>query len=118
MRTHLLRQLVGPRPAAYRSTPRSGHDSLPRIWALLVATSPALTPALVEACATCISTPFGDRSYNWPYLVLILVPFAVTAVIGGVMMRVTGAHLSDLRPWLARILHPVEPPDAPQEETT
>jgi len=55
-------------------------------------------PAAAEACASCISSPFGDQSYNWPYLVLILVPFAAAAVIGGVMMRVTGARFSDLRP--------------------
>ena len=71
-----------------------------------------VVPAAAEACASCISSPFGDQSYNWPYLVLILVPFAAAAVIGGVMMRVTGARFSDLRPWLARVLHP-----APQEET-
>ncbi len=71
-----------------------------------------VVPATAEACASCISSPFGDQSYNWPYLVLILVPFAAAAVIGGVMMRVTGARFSDLRPWLARVLHP-----APQEET-
>ena len=77
-----------------------------------------VVPAAAEACASCISSPFGDQSYNWPYLVLILVPFVAAAVIGGVMMRVTGAHLSDLRPWLARILHPVDAEDGRQEETT
>ena len=71
-----------------------------------------VVPAAAEACASCISSPFGDQSYNWPYLVLILVPFAAAAVIGGVMMRVTGARFSDLRPWLTRVLHP-----AVQEET-
>ena len=71
-----------------------------------------VVPAAAEACASCISSPFGDQSYNWPYLVLILVPFAAAAVIGGVMMRVTGARFSDLRPWLTRVLHP-----AAQEET-
>ena len=35
-----------------------------------------VVPAAAEACASCISSPFGDQSYNWPYLVLILVPFA------------------------------------------
>ena len=69
-------------------------------------------PTAVEACASCISSPFGDQTYNWPYLVLILVPFAAGAVIGGVMMRVTGARFSDLRPWLARILRPAEHPEA------
>ena len=71
-----------------------------------------VVPAAAEACASCISSPFGDQSYNWPYLVLILLPFALLTVIGGVMMRVTGAHFSDLRPWLTRVLHP-----AAQEET-
>jgi hypothetical protein len=73
-----------------------------------------LLPAAAEACASCISSPFGDRTYNWPYLVLILPPFALLAVIGGVMIRVTGARFSDLRPWLTRVLHP----EARQEETT
>jgi hypothetical protein len=77
-----------------------------------------LLPAAAEACASCISSPFGDRTYNWPYLVLILLPFALLAVIGGVMMRVTGASFSDLRPWLARIFHPADHPEARQEETT
>jgi hypothetical protein len=71
-----------------------------------------VVPTAAEACASCISSPFGDQTYNWPYLVLILVPFAAAAVIGGVMMRVTGARFSDLRPWLTRVLHP-----AAQEET-
>jgi hypothetical protein len=76
-------------------------------------------PAAAEACASCVSSPFGDRTYNWPYLVLILVPFAAAAVVGGVMMHVTGARLADLRPWLSRVLHPAtEQPEARQEETT
>ena len=49
-----------------------------------------LLPAVAEACATCIASPFGDRTYNWPYLGLILLPFAVAAVIGGVLARVSG----------------------------
>jgi uncharacterized integral membrane protein len=74
----------------------------------------------VLACASCIASPFGDQTYNWPYLVLILVPFVVGTVIGGVMMRVTGAKFSDLRPWLTRVLGHEEPahPATRQEETT
>jgi hypothetical protein len=71
-------------------------------------------PALAEACASCISSAFGDRTYNWPYLVLILVPFAVAAVIGGIMVRVTGFGFSDLRQWVTRVFHPA----ASEEETT
>ena len=33
------------------------------------------------ACAWCISSAFGDRSFNWPYLSLIVAPFLVVAAI-------------------------------------
>ena len=71
-------------------------------------------PALAEACASCISSAYGDRTYNWPYLVLIVVPFVVTAVIGGILVRVTGVGVSDLRQWLTRVFHPA----ASEEERT
>lgn len=71
-------------------------------------------PAVAEACATCIASPFGDRTYNWPYLVLILLPFAVAAVIGGVLARASGVSVSSLRRRLTRALHSA----ARQEETT
>ena len=89
-----------------------------------VAVALLLLPAAAEACATCIASPFGDRTYNWPYLILILLPIAVTAVIGGVMMRATGTRLSEVRPWLTRIIRPAAHPEARphpearQEETT
>jgi hypothetical protein len=41
-----------------------------------------LFPAIAAACATCVSSAFGDRSYNWAYLGLVLMPFALTAVVG------------------------------------
>jgi hypothetical protein len=80
----------------------------------LTALALVLLPAAAEACASCIATPFGDRSYNWPYLVLILVPFGLGTVIGAVMMRVTGTSVADLRRRLAALFHPA----ARQEETT
>lgn len=42
----------------------------------------AMTPEAAVACATCVSSAFGDRTYNWAYLGLILMPFTVTAVVG------------------------------------
>lgn len=45
-------------------------------------------PGIAAACASCISSPFGDRSYNLAYLGLILTPFAVGLAIGAVL---TGA---------------------------
>jgi hypothetical protein len=80
----------------------------------LVAIALLFVPALAEACATCIGSPFGDRTYNWPYLLLILLPFALLTVIGGVMARVSGVSVSTLRRRLARLFHP----GAQQEETT
>ena len=80
----------------------------------LAALAIALVPAAAEACATCISSPFGDRTDNWPYLGLILLPFLVAAVIGGVLVRASGVSLVTLRSRLARLFHPA----SRQEETT
>jgi len=44
-----------------------------------------LTPGAALACATCISSPFGDQSYNWPYLGLILLPFGLIVTIAGIL---------------------------------
>jgi hypothetical protein len=81
---------------------------------VLVALAMALVPAMAEACATCIASPFGDRTYNWPYLGLILLPFAVAAVIGGVLIRVSGVSVSAVCRRCVRFFHPA----ARQEETT
>ncbi|MGH7343715.1 MAG: hypothetical protein ACREK4_02265 [Candidatus Rokuibacteriota bacterium] len=43
-----------------------------------------LTPRSALACATCISSPFGDQTYAWPYLGLILLPFGLIVAIGGI----------------------------------
>jgi hypothetical protein len=81
---------------------------------LVSALAMTLAPAMAEACATCIGSPFGDRTYNWPYLGLILLPFALAAVIGGVFIRVSGVSLSTVRRRFVKLFHPA----ARQEETT
>lgn len=73
-----------------------------------------LLPAVADACPTCISSPFGDRTFGWAYLMLFLVPFALAAVIGAVIVRTTGVGMSDFRRWLAGVFHPA----AREEETT
>jgi len=45
----------------------------------------SLTPSSARACAACISTPFGDQTYTWPYLGLILLPFGLIAAIAGIL---------------------------------
>lgn len=39
----------------------------------------------VLLCATCISSAWGDRTFNWAYVGLLVLPFVVTAVIAGVL---------------------------------
>jgi hypothetical protein len=41
----------------------------------------ASLPRTADACATCISSGFGDRAYTWPYIGLILMPFLVAVAI-------------------------------------
>jgi hypothetical protein len=48
-------------------------------WLALV-----LTPRSALACATCIASPFGDQTYTWPYLGLILLPFGLIFAIAGI----------------------------------
>jgi hypothetical protein len=43
------------------------------------------TPRSAAACATCISSPFGDQTYAWPYLGLILLPFGLIVAIVGIL---------------------------------
>jgi hypothetical protein len=44
-----------------------------------------LAPRSALACATCIASPFGDQTYTWPYLGLILLPFGLILAIGGIL---------------------------------
>jgi hypothetical protein len=50
--------------------------------ALLIA-----VPTLAEACASCISSAYGDRGFNWAFAILLGMPFVVGGVIGGVFLR-------------------------------
>ena len=70
--------------------------------------------AAVLACATCISSPYGDRAYSWPYLLLIVLPFVVATVIGIVLARVNGVSAPAL---LRRLGHALHPAARTQEET-
>ena len=42
-----------------------------------------LTPATAWACATCVASAYGDRTFNWAFLGLILMPFVVASGIAG-----------------------------------
>lgn len=45
--------------------------------ALTLGASLPLTPDLAVACATCLDSAWGDRGFGWPFVVLMLAPFAV-----------------------------------------
>ena len=80
----------------------------------LAALTLALVPGRASACAVCLGSAFGDRSYSWPYLILILLPFALGTVIAGVI-----AYGAGVRPaTFARRLAPRRNATAPHEETT
>ena len=53
----------------------------------------ALLPRVAAACPSCISSAYGDRTYNWAYLGLLLMPFLVAVVIGGILAWNAGYRL-------------------------
>ena len=74
---------------------------------VLAAALVVLVPDIAAACPTCVSSAFGDRTYNWAYLGLLLMPFALTAVVGAIVVvrmgwrprvreRLTSVHRSFL----------------------
>ncbi|HEY3068065.1 MAG TPA: hypothetical protein VGL09_19915 [Methylomirabilota bacterium] len=75
--------------------------------ALLAFLAVVAAPRAAWACTWCVSSAFGDRTFNWPYLGLILAPFFVVAVIGGVLA------------WCSRRARPAAPaPSLLNKETT
>ena len=46
----------------------------------------ALAPASADACATCIASAYGDRTFNWAFLSMLVVPFVIAAAIGAVLL--------------------------------
>ena len=43
-----------------------------------------LAPRAASACAFCAASAYGDRTFNWAFLGLILMPFVVGLGIAGV----------------------------------
>jgi hypothetical protein len=52
-----------------------------------------LAPRAALACAACLSSAYGDRSFNWAYGALMAAPFLVTVVIGAVLAWNAGYRL-------------------------
>ena len=47
----------------------------------------ALVPTMVEACAVCLDSAYGDRAFNRAFALFMLAPFAVAAALAGVLAR-------------------------------
>ena len=58
-----------------------------RAWLAVLAVLAA--PGVASACTWCVSSAFGDRSFNWPYLGLIVAPFLVGVAVAGVFVHHT-----------------------------
>jgi hypothetical protein len=50
----------------------------------LVVLALVLAPTRAWACPSCIWSAYGDRTFNWAFLALILMPFVVVGVIAAV----------------------------------
>jgi hypothetical protein len=74
---------------------------------LLVGAAPAamaLAPQLAAACATCVSSAYGDRTFNWAYLVLLVMPFGVLCVIAGILAWSAGYRPAQLRTFVRTLI--------------
>ena len=87
-----------------RGSFRSKDRGTGRMGLAVFALAVALAPGAAAACATCLSSGFGDRTYNWPYFGLLAMPFLIAGVIGAVLYRHRGgppaAHPSSEDPTL------------------
>ncbi|HEY7650901.1 MAG TPA: hypothetical protein VID04_18030 [Methylomirabilota bacterium] len=64
-------------------------------------------PDVAAACATCVASAYGDRTYNWAFLGLVLMPFVLTATVGGIFLHRYGGLRGLFRS--PRIDHDPEP---------
>ncbi|MBI3825173.1 MAG: hypothetical protein HY294_04180 [Candidatus Rokubacteria bacterium] len=67
MKSHLIARMLSPLAASVVSVLLAGGHGT--AW----------------ACATCIASAYGDRTFNWAMIGLILMPFAVGGVLAGVL---------------------------------
>jgi hypothetical protein len=63
----------------------------------LLAALVALVPQLAAACASCVASAYGDRGFNWAYILLLVLPFGVLCAIAGVLAWSAGYRPGQLR---------------------
>ena len=74
--------------------------------AAMIGAGLAALPRLAAACPTCISTGFGDRTYTWAYLGLLLMPFVLAVAIAATLAWYAGWRLQHvtnrISAWISR----------------
>ena len=89
--------------------------------ALAAAFAGLAMPDRAAACAVCLGNAFGDRSYTWPYLGLILMPFVVGGAILGALAWQFGWRPRDIVAGISALLWraaPADPSPRTHTETT
>jgi len=71
--------------------------TLARMLVGLPAAVVTLAPQLAAACASCVASAYGDRGFNWAYIVLLVLPFGVLGAIAGVLAWSAGYRPGQLR---------------------
>jgi len=71
--------------------------TLARMFAVLLAAVVTLAPQLAAACASCVASAYGDRGFNWAYILLLVLPFGVLCAIAGVLAWSAGYRPGQLR---------------------
>jgi hypothetical protein len=56
-----------------------------------------LAPQIAAACASCVASAYGDRGFNWAYVMLLVLPFGVLGAIAGVLAWTAGYRPGQLR---------------------
>jgi len=78
----------------------------------------ALAPSIAAACAACVSSAYGDRTFNWAYGGLLLAPFLLALVVGGVLSWNAGYRLRWRRSTPSPRVPATTDPIPAHEETT
>lgn len=75
-----------PTPVAARAVATPGRRPARARLAALAAAAQVALPAVAAACPACLSSAYGDRTFNWAFLGLLVMPFVVGVAIGGALL--------------------------------
>lgn len=59
-----------------------------------------LVPSAALACPGCVASPYGDRTFGWAYLLLLVAPFLIACAIAGALAYGSRAgRMATARTW-------------------